>query len=325
MIVTVTPNPALDVTYAVPRLTPGGSHHVAEVVERAGGKGVNTAAVLTAMGIPCVAVAPTGGPAGVQFAADLAARGIPARLVDSPCATRRSIAVTEPTGRATLLNEAGPKQPDEVWREVSAAVARLAPAASVLTISGSVPPGTDLDLVARLSHDAQAVGLHVLLDVSGEALLRALRSGPAIAKPNRSEAAVTMAGARRSDRRPGHGGLPSPRDLASALVEAGARVAAVSDGAEGVTLVADGVQLHGWLSRPLRGNTTGAGDALAASFAASLDGSPDLPHGPDAWAGVLRQAVAWSAAAVLQPVAGVINPDDVARLDSSVEVEEIRP
>ena len=50
MIVTVTCNPAVDLTYRVPRLTPGAVHRVARVEERAGGKGVNVARVLAQLG-----------------------------------------------------------------------------------------------------------------------------------------------------------------------------------------------------------------------------------------------------------------------------------
>jgi tagatose 6-phosphate kinase len=64
----------------------------------------------------------------------------------------------------------------------------------------------------------------------------------------------------------------------------------------------------------LSGNPTGAGDALVAALAAGLaDGSP--------WARMLPEAVTWSAAAVLQHVAGEIDPHDVARLAPEVLVE----
>ena len=39
---------------------------------------------------------------------------------------------------------------------------------------------------------------------------------------------------------------------------------------------------------------------------------------------VVRDAVAWSAAAVLQPVAGVVDPTDVARLAAQTLVEDVR-
>lgn len=52
MILTVTPNAALDVTYGVDNLRPNTSHRVGTAHRRAGGKGVNVARVLAALGHP---------------------------------------------------------------------------------------------------------------------------------------------------------------------------------------------------------------------------------------------------------------------------------
>ena len=115
---------------------------------------------------------------------------------------------------------------------------------------------------------------------------------------------------------------PSAAELAERLVGDGAGAAVVSDGAAGLTLVSgDGIRLVGRLSEPLQGNATGAGDALTAALAAGL--AEGVPTGRDAWAETLRTGVAWSAAAVLQPVAGAVDPADVARLLPRVEIEEI--
>lgn len=316
MILTLTPNPALDITYAVPHVSLGESHHVGSVSERAGGKGLNVAAVLTAMGRRALAVAPVGELDLDLFASDLDARRVPHRLVRSPCPTRRSVAVVEADGRATLLNEPGVSQSQRVWDRVVDEIADLAPEARVVTVSGSLPPGTDVDLVRRVTLLAREAGLRVVLDVSGVHLTRALGAGPDLVKPNRVEAAVTLTAL-------GRGEVPSVPGAARDLVAADARVAVVSDGTNGLVLVHEDVALRAHLRRPLSGNPTGAGDALTAALAADLgDG---LPQGRDAWAAVLCRGVAWSAAAVLQPVAGSVDPADVDRLLPTVEIEEIRP
>ncbi|MGW5238546.1 1-phosphofructokinase family hexose kinase [Monashia sp. NPDC004114] len=314
MIVTLTPNPAVDITYAVPTVTLGESHRVDDVRERAGGKGLNVASVLTTMGAHVIAVAPVGADELAAFATDLTDRGVSLRLVESPCRTRRSVAVVADDGTATLFNEAGPDQPPAVWAHVSGALAALADRASVLTISGSLPSGAPDDLVQSLTREAARAGLRVVLDVGGPALARALAAHPTLVKPNRAEAQSAV----------GAEGGPSstPAQLAVALVDGGAEAAIVTDGADGIQLVHDGIELRAWLREPLRGNATGAGDALTASLAADVDALGGLPEGRDAWAGVLRRGVAWSAAAVLQRVAGVIDPADVERLLPAVEIEE---
>ena len=59
-------------------------------------------------------------------------------------------------------------------------------------MSGSFPPGTDPDLVRRLSRVAHEAGLRLVLDVSGVHLSRTLACGPDLVKPNRVEAAMTL-------------------------------------------------------------------------------------------------------------------------------------
>ena len=105
----------------------GESHRVASVSERAGGKGLNVAAVLTSMGSRAVAVAPVGEMDLDLFASDLGARRVPHRLVPSPCPTRRSVAVVEASGRVTLLNEPGIGQSQRVWDRIADEIAALAP------------------------------------------------------------------------------------------------------------------------------------------------------------------------------------------------------
>ncbi|WP_353509318.1 hexose kinase [Intrasporangium sp.] len=315
MIVTLTPNPAIDITYVVPTVTLGESHRIEQVHERAGGKGVNVASVLTGLGRHAVAVAQIGADDLAAFATDLSDRGLSHRLVESPCRTRRSVAVVDDRGEATLFNEAGEAPPDSVWRRMVEALAALAPTASVVTISGSLPAGAPDDLVERLTKEAHRAGLHVVLDVGGPALAHALRAHPTLVKPNRSEAEATQLGWPRSV-------PPTTSDLLVALADHGAEAAVVSDGVNGIRLLHDDVHLRAWLREPLKGNATGAGDALTASLAADIETLGGLPRGRDAWAEVLMRAVAWSAAAVLKPIAGVVDPTDIERLMASAEVEE---
>lgn len=75
LALTLTPNPAVDVTYLVPALAPGGSRRVAEARERAGGKGVNAAGVLASMGRRSTVVAPVGVSNLAAFGDDRGARG----------------------------------------------------------------------------------------------------------------------------------------------------------------------------------------------------------------------------------------------------------
>lgn len=311
MIVTVTPNPALDITGRVPQVVPGESHRLTQVVTRAGGKGVNVAAVAAAMGHPALAVLPVGPESLAVFSGDLAARGVPCHLVESATPTRRSVAVVDDEGEATVLNEEGLPQPASVWAALTAAVDDALAAGGVLVVSGSLAPGTPADLVAGLGQE----GTPTVLDVRGEPLAEALRVARAnaralVVKPNLSEARETL-------------GDPTAdaAACARALRDRGATVALVSDGAKGVSAAVGDEVLTAALPEPVAGNPTGAGDAMTAALAAHLDGlsETDLTE-PSRWAEILREGVAWSAAAVLRPLAGEVDPADVARLRPQVRL-----
>ena len=89
MILTVTPNVALDITYQVDRLIAGSSHRVRVVEERAGGKGVNVARVLHALGHDTVVLGFVGGAAAAAITGDLALAGLAQELIAVDGPTRR--------------------------------------------------------------------------------------------------------------------------------------------------------------------------------------------------------------------------------------------
>jgi 1-phosphofructokinase family hexose kinase len=305
VIIAVTPNAALDITYEVDELVPHQSHRVTAVRQRAGGKGVNVASVLARMGHPVMATGLVGGAAGNEIRADLEARGVVARFVDGGGNSRRTVNVVSAVhGDATIFNEPGPELTGPGWQSLVAGLDSLLGevAATVVVLSGSLPPGLPDDAYAELVDVGHAHEARVIVDADGAALRGALRSGPELVVPNRAELARAT----------------GAQDLAvatAALRELGARNVLVSCGADGLVLMPEeGSGWHARLPAPLSGNPTGAGDALVAALAAGLVGG-------STWQQMARDAVTWSAAAVLQPIAGEIDPADVARLARQVLME----
>jgi tagatose 6-phosphate kinase len=127
VILTVTLNTALDLTYRVPRLDVHGSHQVREVVQRPGGKGLNVARVLAAIGHGTVVTGFAGGLTGKELRELLAEeRGITDELVPTQGSTRRTVGVVdEAGGGATLFNEPGPHISPEEWAAFQETYARL--------------------------------------------------------------------------------------------------------------------------------------------------------------------------------------------------------
>jgi tagatose 6-phosphate kinase len=303
MILTVTPNVALDITYRIDHLTPGSSHRVRGVEERAGGKGVNVAAVLRALGHDTVVLGVVGAAAAGAVTADLAHRGLAHELIAVEGPTRRSVAVVDAgNGEATLFNEAGPRVPATSWGDLETRLAARLPEATALVVSGSLPPGADDDACARLARLAAAHRVVVLVDTAGAPLLQAAAAGADIVKPNEAELLDTTGDA----------------DIAAAAAELrrrGAKAVVVSLGAAGMAAYTPEGSWRAAAPTRLTGNPTGSGDAAAAALiAGAVAGAP--------WPDRLRDAVALSAAAVLQPTAGIVDPRDYRRLAPQILVEE---
>lgn len=309
MIVTVTLNAALDVTYAVAELRPGASHRVSSVVETAGGKGVNVASVLAQRGLPVVATGIVGGCVGSRIRADLDSREVPHHFADCAEESRRTVTVVSGLdGNATVFNEPGPRVSAPEWRGFLAHVDGLVrhTSATVVVASGSLPRGLPPDAYAQLLELAHEAGCRTVLDTSGEALRAAMAAGPDVVKPNRDELLEVT-------------GVDALSAGVAALRRMGARNVLASAGADGMLLVGEeGLALAGRVEPPLMGNPTGAGDAAVAAVAAGL--AAKTP-----WEDLLAESLAWSAAAVLKPVAGDVDRADVERLRSAVVVRPANP
>ncbi|WP_280854160.1 1-phosphofructokinase family hexose kinase [Streptomyces sp. SAI-041] len=286
MILTVTLNTALDITYRVRSLRPHSSHRVTEVIERPGGKGLNVARVLAALGHEVTVTGFTGGATGRTVQERLTAvPGLVDALVPVTGPTRRTIAVVdERSGDTTQLNELGPTVTPAEWSAFQEAYEDLVPSVSAVALCGSLPPGVPVGAYAGLIRTAKAAGVPVLLDTSGEALRRGVAARPDILKPNAAELAELT-------------GSHEPLRATQDARRRGARSVVASLGETGLIAL---TPVGCWRATPsahLHGNPTGAGDSAVAGLLSGL--VENLP-----WPDRVARAVALSAATVLSQVAG---------------------
>ncbi|MFD5192704.1 1-phosphofructokinase family hexose kinase [Streptomyces sp. NPDC058357] len=318
MILTVTLNTALDLTYGVPELVPHASHRVSDMSERPGGKGLNVARVLSALGHETVVTGFAGGSTGAVLRELLAARPAdasapgtaPAPLTDALVTvagnTRRTIAVVDrATGDTTQLNEPGPLVTADEWTALLGRYEELLAGADAVALCGSLPPGIHVGAYAELVRSARAAGVPVLLDTSGEPLRRGIGARPDLIKPNADELAQ-LTGSREPMR--------ATRDAR----RRGAHGVIASLGPDGMLAVTpDGI----WQAAPparVPGNPTGAGDSAVAGL---LSGLVEGLSWPDR----LRRAVALSTATVLSPTAGDFDRAAYEELLPRVGIEEHAP
>ena len=325
MFLTVTLNTALDLTYRVRHLEPHASHRIREVTERPGGKGLNVARVLAALGHETTVTGFVGGGTGDELRGHLAdlgaARGIRDALVPVSGTTRRTVGIVdETTGDTTQLNEPGPHITPAEWTAFLGVFRELlreggngsgsgasdgtgdGNRADAVALCGSLPPGVPVGAYATLIREARAAGVPALLDTSGEPLRRGLAARPDMIKPNAQELADIT-------------GATDPLRAARGAQRRGARSVAASLGADGMLLVTPDGLWHADPAERLAGNPTGAGDSAVAGLLSGLvEGLP--------WRETLARAVALSAATVRAPAAGEFDAETYERLLPLVRISE---
>ncbi|WP_308213051.1 hexose kinase [Nocardia amikacinitolerans] len=307
VILTVTMNPAYDMTYRVERFERGQAHRVRSVEQRIGGKGINVTRVLNQLGKYARAT----GFSDHAFAA-AAELEMPVDFVHALPWVRRTVVISESRdGTATALWEPGARVSNpHAAEQLAIRVAGLLPDINGLVVSGSLPGGIDPGLPAELARSAVAAGVPTICDVDGEALRLAAEVPGVVLMPNTEELA-RLSGSTQS----------TPEEVVAAarpLIDRGVRAVVATRGATGmIAVTADGAWVA-TLPEPLAGNPTGAGDSAAAAVIAALSTRTE----PD-WAAILTDAVATAASAVVIPVAGEIDRCLRTRLAPTVRVDKL--
>jgi 1-phosphofructokinase len=314
MIVTVTPNPSIDRTVTLPaELVRGAVHRILSVTTEPGGKGVNVARALTLAGLHAVAVLPAG--PHDPIVAALQACAVPFYAVPIDGAVRTNLAITEPDGTTTKINEPGALIDAAALAALTRAILDRAATARWVVLSGSLPPGIPdgwyADVVAELS----SYPCKVAVDTS-DAPLAALAAGfdtaaPDLIKPN-SEELASLAGvdAQTLEDALAHGDPDPVVEAAAQLIERGAKAVLATLGAAGALLVND---TGSWLATPppiQPRSTVGAGDSSLAGYVRADVGGAEAPQR-------LQMAVAYGSAAAALPGSALPSPaqidlDDVA-------------
>ncbi len=312
MIITVTLNAAIDKTLAVPNFRLGRRHRAVEQTAMAGGKGVNVARALRALGQPVIATGIAGGPTGTRIVEHLTEEGILNDFVRIREESRTSTAVVDPTnGDQTEINEHGPHVSTAELDLFVDKLLYLAKGAAVCVFAGSLPRGVDPSLYGRLVEEMRRLGVTTVLDAEGEPLLIATRRGPDVVTPNELEAEglVGREFADEDDRR---------RALEE-MVELGAREGAMTlpDGCMAVLGEGAERRLYRATLEPLEPvSSVGSGDAFLAGFVAARYGGRDDEA-------CLRFAVACGAESTQHFGAGRLEQREVERLLPEVRLETL--
>ncbi|KQZ82453.1 MULTISPECIES: 1-phosphofructokinase [unclassified Pseudomonas] len=307
-ILTLTLNPALDLTVELSRLEPGQVNRSDALHSHAAGKGVNVAQVLADLGHQLTVSGFLGEDNLQAFETLFAKRGFVDAFIRVPGETRSNIKLAESDGRITDLNGPGPMVSAAAQQDLLDRLDQIAPGHDAVVVAGSLPQGVSPQWLQALIVRLKNLGLKVALDTSGEALRAALTAGPWLIKPNSEELAEVLGSEAVS--------VLAQAEAANRLHALGIEHVVISHGADGVNWFSVGSALHATPPKVSVASTVGAGDSLLAGMLHGLV-SADTPEQ------TLRTATAIAAMAVTQIGFGISDAARLAQLEQGVRVRPL--
>jgi 6-phosphofructokinase 2 len=310
-IVTLTINPAVDVSTSVRKMLPFTKMRCAPPHRDPGGGGINVARVLKRLGIEPTAIYPAGGATGQSLTVLVEGEGVRSIVIPTLNDTREDMTIFDETTREQFrLVFPGAVVGELEWQQCLDAIARIAPQAAFVIASGSLPAGVPADFYGRVAQASKGVS-KAIVDTSGAFLKPALEAGVYLIKPNLREF-QELAGTASADE--------------ATLIDAGRRlfdrycieIIALSMGPDGALLLTRDVALRA-KGLPIEAvSVSGAGDSFLGAMVWSLANHGSLEM-------ALRYGVAGGSAALLNPGTGLCRVEDIHRLASEVSVTSVSP
>lgn len=189
MIVSITPNPSIDISYFIDDFSVGKVHRVAKLNKVAGGKGINVAKVLNILGANVICSGFLGKNGSDFIKEGLNKFNIKNNFISVDGQTRSSLAINDPTiGTSTEIRENGPKVNDRDLNKFLSYINKLNDNTNIFSCSGSLPQGLDENFFDELLNATS--GKQLVLDTSGQGLRHIVfesKLKPTAIKPNVDE------------------------------------------------------------------------------------------------------------------------------------------
>jgi 6-phosphofructokinase 2 len=309
-IVTLTPNPAIDLSTSVDRVVPMRKLRCSVQKRDPGGGGVNVARVIKRFGGDVEAILPIGGFTGQLLRRLIDEENIPNRIIETEAETREDFSISE-LSTANQYRFVLPGMPlrEMEWRACLDQLAATAPRPKFVVGSGSLPPGAPNDFYGQAAAIARTFGAKFVLDTSGGPLAAAIAHGVYLIKPNLREMR-DLAGVELLDQKDW---IAAARQY----IEAGkVEVVALSLSHLGALLVTGDQALRAQplAIKPI--SSVGAGDSFLGAMIFSLAKGDSL-------ADAFRLGIAAGSAALTHEGTELCRPTDVNRLRSLVMIESV--
>jgi 1-phosphofructokinase family hexose kinase len=313
VLLTVTPNPSLDVFFDADRFVWDDANRVDQPRRRPGGQGINAVRAALALREHALAVALLGGSTGRELAQNLAAEGTPFEPVWVEGETRTFIALHErDTGRSLLVNPRGVHCGRAAEEALIAAIETRLESERPYWVAccGSVPPGMDPAIYARIGAAVRRSGAGFVADCDGDALRFAAEAGCDLLTPNIHEAERLIGASIR--------GVDEAAVAAARIAERyRLRLVALKLGAQGAVAVTEHSAWHAADECGSTGSAVGAGDAFLAALLIALTRNEPTPD-------ALRSAVAAGTAVLFSDGSDIVTFERYRLIRDRVRVRALR-
>ncbi len=304
MIVTVTLNPSVDISYEVEKFQQGGIFRARESQQTAGGKGLNVTRVLKQLDVPVIATGFLGGKNGEFIQEQLEREKVASSFIEIKETTRSCIAILEKETQTEVLGP-GPWVKEEEIKGFLEGYSELVKKAELICISGSLPRGVPQDFYRDLVKIAGDSHCRVLLDSSGAPLAEGVKGTPYLLKPNLEEMESLLG--------KGTGKKENLEEGLRDLIKTGIQVVCLSMGGDGALIMGREEFFRVEVPAIKAENPVGSGDAMLAGWAYGLLKGYNLEK-----ASVFATACGISNA--LEKKTGRINPHQLEEISGQVKI-----
>ena len=309
MITALALNPSIDMTISINEFVYGGLNRVKTARRDAGGKGMNVALALRALGCEAECVGFMHEENAALFENKLREHGADFDFVYCPGSTRTNIKLRDDaTSTITEINQSGRPVTPEEMDAMFAVIRSHAEKASHMVLSGSVPPGCSAGVYREIIEQIRGTGCKCVLDADGEKLSEGLKAHPFLIKPNRYELELLTGRT-----------LPGKRELLDAargLIDGGVGVVAISLGGDGALITDGNESLSAPALRIEVSSTVGAGDSMVAGLTAAFAEGKSLAE-------AFRTGIACASAACGTEGTQTFVKTEFDRLFAMVEIENV--
>jgi 1-phosphofructokinase family hexose kinase len=189
MIITITPNPALDKIYWVKRLSYDPETPLVRATKSfhlPGGKGIKVSIFLARLGIESIAMGFVAGQTGRVVERGVRDEGVTTNFVWADGETRINSIILEEgkEGRPIEVNERGPYIEKRAIEHFLQRYKRALLRADCVVLGGSLPPGVDDEFYKKLIELAGKQGIKTIVNTAGRPLEMALEAVPYLVKPD---------------------------------------------------------------------------------------------------------------------------------------------